>query len=75
MGQVDLRDKGEVEAWKQRDPIALLERQLRDQGDLDDTGLQTIERDVMAALDTAVAFAEASPFPLPEHATDDVFAA
>jgi hypothetical protein len=29
----------------------------------------------MAALETAVAFAEASPFPLPEQATDDVFAA
>jgi TPP-dependent pyruvate/acetoin dehydrogenase alpha subunit len=29
----------------------------------------------MAAIEAAVAFAEASPFPLPEHATDDVFAA
>jgi acetoin:2,6-dichlorophenolindophenol oxidoreductase subunit alpha len=74
-GQPDPRDKGEVEAWVQRDPIALLERQLRDQGDLDDAGLQTIVRDVMAALEAAVAFAEASPFPLPEQATDDVFAA
>jgi acetoin:2,6-dichlorophenolindophenol oxidoreductase subunit alpha len=74
-GQPDSRDKGEVAAWQQRDPIALLERQLRDQGDLDDAGLQTIERDVMAALETAVAFAEASLFPLPEQATDDVFAA
>jgi TPP-dependent pyruvate/acetoin dehydrogenase alpha subunit len=74
-GQADLRDKGEVEAWTGKDPIALLERQLRDQGDLDDTGLRTIERDVMAAIEAAVAFAEASPFPLPEHATDDVFAA
>ena len=36
---------------------------------------QAIERDVMAALEAAVAFAEASPFPLPEQATDDVFAA
>ena len=53
----------------------LLERQMRDQGDLDDAGLQGIERDIMAALEAAVAFAEASPFPLPEQATDDVFAA
>ena len=74
-GQPDSRDKGEVEAWQQKDPIALLERQMREQGDLDDAGLQTIERDIMAALETAVAFADASPFPLPEHATDDVFAA
>jgi TPP-dependent pyruvate/acetoin dehydrogenase alpha subunit len=74
-GQPDSRDKGEVAAWTQKDPIALLERQLRDQGDLDDAGLQAIERDVLAALEAAVAFAEASPFPLAEQATDDVFAA
>jgi acetoin:2,6-dichlorophenolindophenol oxidoreductase subunit alpha len=74
-GQPDPRDKAEVATWTQKDPIALLERQMRDQGDLDDAGLQTIEREVMAALEAAVAFAEASPFPLPEQATDDVFAA
>ena len=69
------RDPAEIEAWKQKDPIALLERQLRDQGELDDMGLRTMESDIMAALEAAVAFAEASPFPLPEQATDDVFAA
>ncbi|HSZ88902.1 MAG TPA: thiamine pyrophosphate-dependent dehydrogenase E1 component subunit alpha [Acetobacteraceae bacterium] len=74
-GQPDPRDKTEVDAWKQKDPIALLDRQLRDQGALDDAGLQAIERDVMAALEAAIAFAEGSPFPLPEQATDDVFAA
>jgi pyruvate dehydrogenase E1 component alpha subunit len=74
-GQPDSRDKAEIAAWTQRDPIALLVRQLGDQGDLDEAGLQAIERDVMAALEAAVAFAEASPFPLPEQATDDVFAA
>jgi TPP-dependent pyruvate/acetoin dehydrogenase alpha subunit len=73
-GQPDPRDRAEVEAWKQKDPIALLERRLREQGDLDDAGLRSIERDVRDALEAAVAFAEASPFPLPEQATDDVFA-
>jgi hypothetical protein len=29
----------------------------------------------MGALESAVAFAEASPFPLPEQATEDVFSA
>ena len=57
------------------DPIGLLERQLRDQGELDDSGLRTMEGEIMSALEAAVAFAEASPFPLPEQATDDVFAA
>jgi TPP-dependent pyruvate/acetoin dehydrogenase alpha subunit len=73
-GQPDRRNPTEIEEWKGKDPIARLIRQLGEQGDLDDNGMQAMEREVMAALDAAVAFAEASPFPLPEHATDDVFA-
>src|SRR5579884_1883087 len=73
-GQPDPRDPAEVEAWKERDPIARLERRLREQGDLDDAGLETIEREIMAALEAAVAFAEKSPFPTQEQASDDVFA-
>ena len=74
-GQPDPRDPVEREAWMHRDPIALLERQLREQGELDDAALQGMEGEVMRTLEAAVAFAEASPFPLPEQATDDVFAA
>jgi acetoin:2,6-dichlorophenolindophenol oxidoreductase subunit alpha len=74
-GQPDPRDRMEMEAWQRRDPIALLEHQLREQGALDDAGLRAMEGEIMGALEAAVAFAEASPFPLPEQATDDVFAA
>jgi pyruvate dehydrogenase E1 component alpha subunit len=74
-GQPDTRDAAEVEAWRGRDPIALLVRRLKEQGELDDAGLNAMEGEITAALDAAVAFAEASPFPLPEQATDDVFAA
>ena len=74
-GQPDPRDPVEREAWLRRDPIAQLERQLRDQGYLDSAGLQGIEGDIAGAIESAVAFAEASPFPLPEQATDDVFSA
>jgi pyruvate dehydrogenase E1 component alpha subunit len=74
-GQPDPRDRAEVEAWQRKDPIALLERRLREQGELDDAGLRAMEGEIARALEAAVAFAEASPFPLPEHATDDVFAA
>src|ERR1700737_5414626 len=42
-GQADPRDIGEIEGGKGKDPIALLERRLREQGELDDAGLQTIE--------------------------------
>lgn len=74
-GQPDPRDPAEIGAWRGRDPIALLVRRLREQGELDDAGLNAMEAEIVAALDAAVAFAEASPFPLPEQATDDVFAA
>src|SRR6266849_3921539 len=74
-GQPDPRDPAEREAWQRRDPIAQLGRQLKEQGDLDDAGMQAIDRDIMAALESAVAFAEASPFPTPEQATEDAFAA
>jgi TPP-dependent pyruvate/acetoin dehydrogenase alpha subunit len=73
--QPDYREAAEIEAWKGKDPIVRLERQLREEGDLDEGGLETMEREIMAALEAAVAFAEASPFPAPEEATDDVFAA
>src|SRR5882724_5059118 len=70
-GQADPRDPTEREAWMRKDPIAQLERQLREQGDLDDAGMESMERDIMAALEAAVAFAEASAFPTPEQATED----
>jgi pyruvate dehydrogenase E1 component alpha subunit len=73
-GQPDLRDRGEVEAWLRRDPIALLAQQLREQGEIDSAGLQVMEDEIAQALEAAVAFSEASPFPLPEQAIDDVFA-
>ena len=74
-GQPDPRDRAEIAAWMRQDPIARLESLLRDQDELDDAGLRTMEGEIMTAIDAAVAFAEASPFPLPEQATDDVFAA
>jgi acetoin:2,6-dichlorophenolindophenol oxidoreductase subunit alpha len=74
-GQPDARDAAEIEAWRDKDPVALLVRRLREQGELDDAELNAVEGEITAALDAAVAFAEASPFPLPEQATDDVFAA
>jgi pyruvate dehydrogenase E1 component alpha subunit len=74
-GQPDPRDKQEVDAWKANDPIIQLERSMRDQGVLDEAERQTIERDIMSAIERAVAFAEASPFPTPAQATEDVFAA
>src|SRR5579863_4105158 len=54
-GQADSRNPAEVDSWKARDPIAQLERRLRDQGELDDVGLQAIEGDIRGALEAAIA--------------------
>src|SRR6266478_6043721 len=74
-GQPDPRDPAEIERWKGQDPIVQLERRMREQGILDDGGMTAVEREVTSVLEAAVAFAEASPFPLPEQATEDAFAA
>jgi pyruvate dehydrogenase E1 component alpha subunit len=73
-GQPDPRDRTEVEGWLRRDPIALLAQQLREQGEIDSAGLEAMENEITRALEAAVAFAEASPFPLPDQAIEDVFA-
>ncbi len=74
-GQPDRRDAAEIAAWQATDPIARLERQLRTAGELDDSGVAAIEHEVADAIAAAVAFAEASPFPPPAAASEDVFAA
>jgi pyruvate dehydrogenase E1 component alpha subunit len=53
------REKAEVEVWKQRDPLVLWERELRDAGFADDDSLAAVDAEVAAEIDAAVAFAEA----------------
>jgi acetoin:2,6-dichlorophenolindophenol oxidoreductase subunit alpha len=73
--QPDPRDKSEIEGWKSKDPIARLMRQLEAQQQLSEADWQAMQADVQGQIDAAIAFAEASPFPSPEHALEDVFAA
>jgi pyruvate dehydrogenase E1 component alpha subunit len=53
------RDKGEVAAWRERDPIAALTRKLEAAGALAPDALDAMEGDIAAEVDDAVAFAEA----------------
>jgi pyruvate dehydrogenase E1 component alpha subunit len=53
------RDKTEIEEWKQRDPIELLDGLLRSVGAVDDDRRNDIEREVGAEIDAAVEVAEA----------------
>jgi pyruvate dehydrogenase E1 component alpha subunit len=52
------RTREEIERWKQRDPILLLEHALRARGLAGDGDLEGLEREVATEIDEAVAFAE-----------------
>jgi len=66
------RDKQEVEQWKQRDPITTFVARLREWSLLSDGELTTIESAVAAEIESAVAFAEASPWEPVEDLLKDV---
>ena len=53
------RTKEEVEQWKKRDPIPTLISRMREQSLINEDDIALIERDVMAEVDDAVAFADA----------------
>ncbi|TDD37091.1 pyruvate dehydrogenase (acetyl-transferring) E1 component subunit alpha [Saccharopolyspora elongata] len=55
------RGKAEVEQWKQHDPIDQLTTRMRDDGELTDKSLTTLEAEVDSELDEAVAEAKAGP--------------
>ena len=68
------RTKEEVEEYRQRDPIQVLERRMREAGLLDDAGFKALNDEVVAEVDDAVKFAEESPDPAPEELWTDVYA-
>lgn len=74
-GQPDFRTNDEIASWMAKDPIKRLVETLKAQGNLTDDALAAMERSVLADIENAVAFADASPFPKPEQALEDVFAA
>ena len=55
------RTKAEVERWRARDPILLLERRLVERGWLSSDDRSRLEQEVAAEVADAVAFAETSP--------------
>ncbi|GHJ96862.1 pyruvate dehydrogenase E1 component subunit alpha [Streptomyces sp. NE5-10] len=55
------RPKAEVEEWKRRDPVAVLERALRESGTVDSASLDALEHEVATTVDDAVRAAEQAP--------------
>ncbi len=67
--------KDEAEAWQRdRDPMALYERRLRELGVLNDAMAGQFRARVDARVEAAIAFARRSPGPSPEDGLDDVYA-
>ncbi len=67
-------DRAELEAWKARDPIRRYEEILEADGILEEAARVELMAALNAQLDADVAFAEASPFPDPSIAFDNVYA-
>ena len=70
----DPRPQQEIDLGPQHDPIATFAGHLTQQGVATEESLKQINGDVAAAVDEAIEFAKASPFPKPEDALTDVFA-
>jgi pyruvate dehydrogenase E1 component alpha subunit len=67
------RDKAEVEAWKQRDPIVLLMQRLTEHAVLSPADRAALDEQVESEIAQAVAFAEAGTWEPVERLTDDVY--
>ena len=70
----ETRPAGEIASWKARDPIARFEHEVLERGVLSAAEIAAMRVRVIADLDEAVAFAEASPFPDPKDLLVDMFA-
>jgi pyruvate dehydrogenase E1 component alpha subunit len=68
------RSKEEVEEYRQRDPIKLLQAHMQAAGMIDDAGIARLEAEVHAEVEDAITFAEESPDPAPEELWTDVLA-
>jgi acetoin:2,6-dichlorophenolindophenol oxidoreductase subunit alpha len=65
----------EIAAWKGKCPIDRLSRALTEAGDLSNSELESMSAHAATVVTEAVRFAEESPWPAPEEALDDVWAA
>jgi pyruvate dehydrogenase E1 component alpha subunit len=68
------RTKEEINEWRQRDPIGLLERRLLEAGAATDDQIAEFQKEARAQVDDAVKFAEESPEPALEELYTDVYA-
>jgi TPP-dependent pyruvate/acetoin dehydrogenase alpha subunit len=68
------RQKEEIEAWKERDPILRFERYLRENGILDGPGQAALKQQVQEEIEQAATFAREASLPEPETVYDGLWA-
>jgi pyruvate dehydrogenase E1 component alpha subunit len=67
------RDKAEIAAWRERDPIDALTRRMREEDQLTETDLADLETEVTAEIDAAIAAAHAAAYEPVEDLTRFVY--
>jgi pyruvate dehydrogenase E1 component alpha subunit len=68
------RTKEEVEEYRKRDPLVLLKQTILSNNLGTEPDFIQLEREVGEVVTAAVAFADASPFPMPSELYNDVLA-
>ncbi len=66
------RSQEEIDSWKARDPIAILEKKLLDSRQATKKEIEKINDDIQKLVDEAIEFAKNSPYPDPLEATEDI---
>ena len=69
----EYRSKEELSSWIERDPIALYKAHLRAEGVASEDTFESLENAARELMQEALRFAEASPFPDPATALQDIF--
>ncbi len=67
------RSPEEVEYWKARDPLVLMQHYLEERGLWSDEWKQQLTSGINKEIEEAIEFAEKSPYPEPEEALDHVY--
>src|ERR687894_3236026 len=68
------RERGEIEEWRRKDPIARFEKYLEEAGLLDEEKKEEMSVRIKAEIDEAVEYAENAPYADPEEALERVYA-
>ena len=69
----EYRTKEQVAEWRERDPIQTFAKRLVDEGILEASDPEAIDKATIARVDDAVAFADRAKFPPPESLYDHVY--